>query len=73
MIISVSENSKELGRAAAAEAAARLREAIALRGEARMVLSTGASQFDMFEALVTEDVDWSKVDKNDYFDKNFGY
>ena len=62
MIISVSENSKELGRAAAAEAAARLREAIALRGEARMVLSTGASQFDMFEALVTEDVDWSKVD-----------
>ncbi|MBQ1223216.1 MAG: 6-phosphogluconolactonase, partial [Oscillospiraceae bacterium] len=62
MKISVSADSKELGRAAAKEVAARLREAIALRGEARIVLSTGASQFDMFEALITEDVDWSKVD-----------
>lgn len=62
MKLSISENSKELGRAAAADVAARLREAIALRGEARIVLSTGASQFDMFEALVEEDVDWSKVD-----------
>ena len=62
MKLSISENSKELGRAAAADGAARLREAIALRGEARIVLSTGASQFDMFEALVEEDVDWSKVD-----------
>ena len=66
MKISVSADSKELGRAAAKEVAARLREAIALRGEARIVLSTGASQFDMFEALITEDVDWSKVDKEDY-------
>ena len=62
MKLSISKNSKELGRAAAADVAARLREAIALRGEARIVLSTGASQFDMFEALVEEDVDWSKVD-----------
>ena len=62
MKISVSVDSKELGRAAAKEVAARLNEAIALRGEARIVLSTGASQFDMFEALITEDVDWSKVD-----------
>ena len=62
MKIVISENNKELGRAAAAEVAAKLREAISLRGEARVVLSTGASQFDMFEALVTEDVDWSKVD-----------
>ncbi|MBQ8897953.1 MAG: glucosamine-6-phosphate deaminase [Clostridia bacterium] len=62
MKLSISENSKELGRAAASDVAARLREAIALRGEARIVLSTGASQFDMFEALVEEDVDWSKVD-----------
>ncbi|MBR4941363.1 MAG: 6-phosphogluconolactonase [Clostridia bacterium] len=62
MKLSISENNKELGKAAAADVAARIREAIALRGEARVVLSTGASQFDMFEALVTEDVDWSKVD-----------
>ena len=62
MKISISENSKELGRAAAAEVAAKLREAISLRGEARIVLSTGASQFDMFEALVEEDIDWSKID-----------
>ena len=62
MRISVSENNKELGIAAAKEVAAKLNEAIALRGEARVVLSTGASQFDMFEALVNEDIDWSKVD-----------
>ena len=62
MKINISENSVELGRAAAADAAARLRAAISAQGEARIVLSTGASQFDMFEALVKEDVDWSKVE-----------
>ncbi len=62
MKLFINETSIDLGRAAAASAAEKIRQAIAARGEARIVLSTGASQFDMFEALVTEDIDWSKVD-----------
>jgi glucosamine-6-phosphate deaminase len=47
---------------AAAEAAEALREAIRERGEARLILATGASQFSLLEALVAApDVDWSRV------------
>ena len=35
--------------------------AIAAQGYARLLLSTGASQFEMISSLVTQDVDWSKV------------
>ena len=62
MRISIAGTPAELGRRAAAEAAAYLNEAIRERGEARLLLSTGASQFTTLEALVREDVDWSKVD-----------
>ena len=62
MRISIAGTPEELGRRAAAEAAAYLNEAIRERGEARLLLSTGASQFTTLEALVREDVDWSKVD-----------
>jgi glucosamine-6-phosphate deaminase len=62
MKISISENSVALGRAAAADIAARLNASIAEKGSARLVLSTGASQFDMFSALVELPIDWSKVE-----------
>ena len=62
MRISIAGTPEELGRRAAAEAAAYLNEAIRERGEARLLLSTGASQFTTLEALVREDVDWAKVD-----------
>lgn len=61
MKISISSNAVEMGKLAAKDIAARLNEAIAARGEARLLLSTGASQFEMFDALVKEPVDWSKV------------
>ena len=51
-----------LGKSAAKYTAQLLREAIAEKGYARIVLSTGASQFDTLYALVNEDVDWSRVD-----------
>lgn len=52
----------ELGRAAAAEGAALIREALATRGEANIVVATGASQFEMLEALTAEPgIDWSRV------------
>ncbi|MDO4740144.1 MAG: 6-phosphogluconolactonase [Eubacteriales bacterium] len=55
-------DAKAMGAAAAKEVAQALREAIARHGEARIVLSTGESQFTMFEALVQQDVDWAKVE-----------
>ena len=47
MKIIVSENSAELGKRASSFAAAKINEAIKQKGYARIVLSTGASQFDM--------------------------
>lgn len=61
MKIVVSENKAELGRNAAKFIAGKINQAISEKGEARIVLSTGASQFETLEALVKEDVDWSKV------------
>ncbi|MCA1942104.1 MAG: 6-phosphogluconolactonase [Yonghaparkia sp.] len=53
---------EEMGAAAADRAAQTIREAIAERGSARIVLSTGASQFTTLDALIAADVDWSKVE-----------
>lgn len=51
-----------LGCAAAHKAAVVLNKAIDLRGSARLVLSTGMSQFETLSALVDEPVDWSRVE-----------
>ena len=55
--ISVSPDAVENGRKAALKAAEIINAAIAKKGHARIVLSTGASQFEMFEALVKLPVD----------------
>lgn len=60
--VTVSPDAVENGRKAALKIASLINEAIERRGYARIVLSTGASQFEMFNVLVTLDVDWSKVD-----------
>ncbi len=52
---------REMGAAAAEAAAAGINAAIAARGAANLILATGASQFEMLESLVQQDVDWSKV------------
>jgi len=62
MEIRICKNPEELGKSAAKETAQVLRQCIAEKGYARIALSTGASQFDTIKALVTEDVDWSKVE-----------
>ncbi len=50
-------------RAAAAHAARLIREAIAARGEARIIAATGASQIEFVETLVSEpDIDWTRVE-----------
>ena len=61
MEIIVSENDRELGIAAAKAIAEKLNAAIAAKGEARIIVSTGASQFETIEELVKLDIDWSKV------------
>jgi len=62
MNIHVSKNAKDLGACAAAQIASILMEAIEKKGSARLLLSTGASQFETFSHLVKEKVDWSKVE-----------
>lgn len=63
MKISVSPDAARLGREAARETAQILRQAILERGHARVILSTGMSQFTTLEALVKEkDIDWSRVE-----------
>lgn len=62
MKIVVSKDAKALGANAADYTAKLINEAIAERGEARIILSTGASQFTTLEALVACDIDWSRVE-----------
>ncbi|MDQ0394490.1 glucosamine-6-phosphate deaminase [Labrys monachus] len=51
-----------LGQAAADLGAQTIRSAIEARGSANIVVATGASQFELIEALVKHgDVDWSRV------------
>lgn len=51
-----------MGAAGAADGAAKMREALAARGEANIIVATGASQFEILEALTGEGgIDWSKV------------
>ena len=60
--ISVSQTPEELGERAAAKIAELLLDAIRTNGAARIILSTGQSQFETLAALVKKDVDWSKVE-----------
>jgi len=62
MVIDISSDSVASGTKAAGLIAEALRKTIKSTGEARIVVSTGSSQFDMFQALVREDVDWPKVE-----------
>lgn len=54
-------NKEALGAAAAALIAEKLNQAVADRGSARVVLSTGMSQFETLAALVQCAVPWDKV------------
>jgi glucosamine-6-phosphate deaminase len=62
-MIQVFDDGAALAAAAAADAAARIREAIARRGRARIVAATGASQIQFLGALVREPgIDWGTVE-----------
>ena len=61
MEVRICHDADSLGAAASRKCAQIIKRAIAEKGEARIILSTGASQFETLSHLVSEDVDWSKV------------
>ena len=62
MRLKIYETKEMMGKAASEHAARLINEAIAERGYARILLSTGASQFPFFEWFVKEDIAWDKVE-----------
>ena len=57
----VEETAAAFGKRAASIAATHIAEALRDRGEANIIVATGASQFEMFKVLVQADLDWSRV------------
>lgn len=62
MIINISNDATELGFKAARFVAGKLNEAIEQKGEARIVVSTGSSQFETIQSLLQEKVDWTRIE-----------
>jgi glucosamine-6-phosphate deaminase len=63
MIIKIFDEKLSLGRAAAHKAADSIRQAIKEKGEARIIAATGASQFELLDALTKElGIDWERVE-----------
>jgi glucosamine-6-phosphate deaminase len=62
MKIVMGNDCRELGKNAGEAAAACIRDAIGRNGKARIILSTGASQFETIEALTSCDLPWEKVE-----------
>ena len=63
MLIKVFEDKKDLGRAAAEQAASSIRKAIRESGRSRIITATGAAQFEFLEVLTTAaDIDWPRVE-----------
>ena len=62
MEIVINNSVSELGKTAGAKAATLIREAIAEKGSANIILATGTSQFETLNQLVSEQgIDWSEV------------
>lgn len=62
MFFSVSQSSDRTGQLAADFSAGVIAKAVEERGAARIVLSTGQSQFEFLDYLVKEDIPWDKVE-----------
>ncbi|WP_046862863.1 glucosamine-6-phosphate deaminase [Microvirga massiliensis] len=62
MLVEILPDKETLGLQAASDGANAIRGALADRGECTIVVATGASQFEMLDALVREPgIDWSRV------------
>lgn len=61
LAVEVHPDEAAMGTAAAERAAAVINSALAERGAARVVIATGNSQYAFTDALVGQDIDWSRV------------
>ena len=62
MQVQITDSPIALGKAAGTQAATIIKEAIAAKGEANIILATGASQFETLNTLVGDKtIDWSRV------------
>ncbi len=62
MQIHILEHADQIGLEAARESERLIGEAIAEKGTARIVLSTGASQFEFLQHFVKMNIEWDKVE-----------
>ncbi len=62
MIIDISRDADELGIRAASLVGEKLTSILKSNYEARLVLSTGSSQFTTLKYLLQKDIDWSRVE-----------
>jgi glucosamine-6-phosphate deaminase len=63
MIIKIFKDKHLLANAAAEQAAGQIRNAISEKGSARIIVATGASQFEFLDALTAApDVQWKRVE-----------
>jgi glucosamine-6-phosphate deaminase len=61
MEIVISQSREDSGRKAAKKGGQFIRDSIRAKGDAYIILATGASQFKMLEVLVREEIDWKHV------------
>lgn len=61
MNVIISDNAQSLGEKAGHKAAELINSAIREKGQANIILATGASQFETLSTLIKQEVDWSKV------------
>ena len=59
--VRIFDERKEMGKAAAEDAAKRINAIIAEKGEANLVFAAAPSQDDVLEYLLKQDIDWTKV------------
>ncbi|RKD86378.1 glucosamine-6-phosphate deaminase [Mangrovibacterium diazotrophicum] len=59
--VNIYQSVSELGVASAKFVAEKLNSAILKKGEANLILATGASQFSFIQCLKNEIIDWSKI------------
>jgi len=62
MNIVISKTPAEMGKAAAEKVILLINQAIEKQGYARMMVSTGQSQFEFFENLIASDLPWEKIE-----------
>lgn len=62
MIVEILKTAEELGAKAAERASRILKEAVEAKGTARLMVATGQSHFEFYEALLAKDIPWSQIE-----------